>query len=323
MHVYYLTHYDVDTFPFLVQRLREEGYDAAFLHTPVGGNEYVNAWKGAWRAIGKMEKGDILVTYMSSAGVLAWLISRLRGKRVGILATNLSLKDNRSLRTRIMAWLYGMAARDRSRCLLSVTSAAYGRTLERRLHLKPLSLPLLRDYGQFPGYARNYTDNGKRVFCGGNSQRHWQRAIALARRMPQWTFMLVGCPVSEEMPVPANVRVVPSLPFRQFMQAVRTSTVVLTAVRWNCPAGLIVLMEAAWEGRLLATFSNDVLSEYVTPARGILSNSVEDLALSIERLYADPSSCARRVAAMQQFLQDECSADAYAARVCQLVNRLV
>lgn len=71
------------------------------------------------------------------------------------------------------------------------------------------SFPLLRDYGQYPGYAHAYHDNGKRIFCGGNSQRDWKSCLLLAEALPDWQFVLVGMRGEPPVAVPDNVKVLP------------------------------------------------------------------------------------------------------------------
>ena len=136
---------------------------ASWLHSPIDYGEYVNALIGAWRAVRKATKGDTIISYMSSAGVLCWWISLILFKRIHIIATNLALKDDSSLQTRFMTLLYRKALKSK-RFTLTVTSQQYGATMQKRLH-SPCKLPLLRDYNHFPGYAKEYQDKGKRIFA--------------------------------------------------------------------------------------------------------------------------------------------------------------
>ncbi len=102
----------------------------------------MNALLGAWTAVKKASKGDTIITYMSSAGVLCWWISFLLFKRIHVIATNLALKDDSSLQTRMMDMLYRGALKSK-RFTLTVTSLRYGDTMQKRLHSKK-ELPLLR-----------------------------------------------------------------------------------------------------------------------------------------------------------------------------------
>lgn len=77
----YLIHYDTDIFPFLPAELSAKGYRMQFLRNPVNHGEYVNAVVGAWRAVRKAKKGDGIVTYMSSGGVLAFWLSLIETAR--------------------------------------------------------------------------------------------------------------------------------------------------------------------------------------------------------------------------------------------------
>lgn len=315
--IYYLTHYNKKTYPFLIEYLNKKGMSASWIHPPVSHGEYMNALIGAWNAVRKASKGDTIITYMSSAGVLCWWISVLLFKRIHIIATNLALKDDSSLQTWFMTLLYHGALKSK-RFTLTVTSQLYGETMKNRLH-SPHKLPLLRDYDHFPGYAKEYQDHGKRIFCGGNTQRDWMSCLKLAKQMPEWRFLLVGWKNEEQIEIPKNVKRIERLPFSQFMQAMRDSTIIYIPVKWNCPAGLIVIMEAAWEGKLIATSKNDVTSEYITTEHGIADNNIENVAKQINDLYLHPEECKRKISNMQDFLTTNCSAEAYSKTIAELV----
>lgn len=315
--IYYLTHYNQQTYPFLIDYLNRNGLSASWAHTPVNHGEYVNALIGAWNAVRKATKGDTIITYMSSAGVLCWWISVILFKKINIIATNLALKDDSSLQTRTMAMLYRIALNSK-RFTLTVTSQQYGETMKKRLH-SPKELPLLRDYGHYPGYKRDYEDKGKRIFCGGNTQRDWMSCVNLAKQMPDWRFLLVGWKNEEQIQIPDNIKRIERLPFPQFMQAMRNSTIVYVPVKWNCPAGLIVMMEAAWEGKLIATSKNDITAEYISDEHGIADNNIEKVTQKLNELYHYPERCKKKVSFMQEFLSTYCSAEIYSKNIAELI----
>lgn len=316
--IYYLTHYNQQTYPFLIDYLNRNGLSASWAHTPVNRGEYVNALIGAWNAVRMASKGDTIITYMSSAGVLCWWISVLLFKRIHIIATNLALKDDSSLQTWVMTLLYGGALKSK-RFTLTVTSQLYGETMKNRLH-SPHKLPLLRDYGHFPGYAKEYQDKGKRIFCGGNTQRDWISCVNLAKQMPDWKFLLVGWKNEGQLEIPSNIKRIERLPFPQFIQAMRDSTVAYVPVKWNCPAGLIVMMEAAWEGKLIATSLNDITAEYISDEHGIADNNVENVAKQLNSLYLNPEEGKKRVNNLQEFLSTHCSAETYSKTIAELIT---
>lgn len=315
--IYYLTHYNKQTYPFLIKYLNKNGMSASWLHSPINHGEYVNALLGAWGAVRKASKGDTIITYMSSAGVLCWWISYILYKKIHIIATNLALKDDSSLQTRFMTLLYRKALKSK-RFTLTVNSQRYGETMRKRLHLKQ-ELPLLRDFNHFPSYAKKFQDKGKRIFCGGNTQRDWISCVDLAKQMPDWRFLLVGWKNEEQIEIPRNIKRFERLPFPQFMQAMRDSTIVYVPVKWNCPAGLIVMMEAAWEGKLIATSKNDITEEYISEEHGITDNDVKNVAKQINELYLHPEECKMKVSNMQEFLFTFCSAEVYSKTIAELV----
>ena len=177
----------------------------------------------------------------------------------------------------------------------------------------------MRDYNHYPDYAKEFQDKGKRVFCGGNTQRDWMSCVNLAKQMPDWRFLLVGWKNEENIDIPDNIRKINRLPFPQFMQAMRDSTVVYVPVKWNCPAGLIVMMEAAWEGKLVATSKNDITIEYVSSEYGIADNNINKVAKQINDLYLHPEECKKKVSNMQHFLSIQCSAEEYSKTLAELI----
>ena len=316
--IYYLTHYESDTFPFLIKYLRSKGYEAGYLHSPSDSNEYVNAFRGALHAVETTRPGDTIITYLCSTGVLCWWISRLKHKKIRIISSNLTLKDDRSMRTRFMRLLYRRAVKS-ERYTQLVTSKSYGKLMQNVLHTsKPF--PLLRDFNQYPGYAHTFCDHGKRIFCGGNTQRDWQRCLHIAELLPDWKFLFIGFTPKQSEHLPHNVKTFSYLPFADFMQAMRESTIVLNIAKYNCPAGLTVLMQSAWEGRMTAMNENDVSKEYVTNERGIIAKTDEEIAEKIKQAYTDQEETGRKVSRMQTFLTNECSAERYCERMLDAIE---
>lgn len=129
--IYYLTHYDRDTFPFLIQYLRKQGYEVEYAHTPTGGSEIRNALLGAWRVVRRARRGDTIITYMCSAGMLCWWVSMLTGKRVHVISSNLTLKNDGSLRTKVLTGLYRVTVKSKRYTQL-VTSLKYGKSAWRK-----------------------------------------------------------------------------------------------------------------------------------------------------------------------------------------------
>lgn len=316
--VYYLTHYDVDTFPFLIKYLKDKGYEAEYLHTPTNSNEYVNDFRGALHAVNTAKAGDTIITYLCSAGVLCWWISMLKHKKIKVISSNLTLKDDQSMRTRLMRFLYRKAVKSK-RYIQLINSRSYEKLIQKVLHTSR-PLPLLRDYNQYPGYAREFNDNGKRIFCGGNTHRDWDRCLHIAKLLPQWKFLFVGFTPKEGKSIPKNVKTFSHLPFPYFMQGMRESTFVLNIAKYNCPAGLIVLMQSAWEGRVIAMNENDVTKEYITDERGIISKTDEEIAQKIELAYSDQEGMKRKVHNMQDFLTKECSAENYCESMLRAIE---
>lgn|SRR5574344_225269 len=320
--IYFLSNYNVDRCPFLVNGLRERGMDTEWVRTPENHRETVNHLIGAYRAMKRSRKGDVILCWLDIQGVMCFWTGLLMMRRRHIVAINIRIKDKRTLKNCFAAFLYGMALRSKW-VTATVTSEEYGRAVTRRLGVEN-KYPLVRDVNLYSGYEREFSDNGKRIFCGGNNSRDWGMAIKVAKRLPDYQFLLVMPNmrlVKRWQPTaPKNVKILCNIPFRNFMRCIHEATFSLLPLDTNAPAGLIVMFQSAWEGRLVLTTSTQTTREYIGYENGVMiEEGAADYADAIKYYYAHQEEAAEMVRNFQKFLHKECDGDIMVEKLYRII----
>lgn len=317
---WFLTHYDRKYFTGFVERMNDRGMTTRWVHSPVSHGERVNNFIGAWRAVKVSKKGDTIIAWYDFQGILAWWICLLTFRDRNIVALNIRLKDKTTLVNRMAAFLYKYALRS-SKMKATVSSLEYGEALKRRLGINR-DFPLVRDINLYPGYCLSFKDNGRRIFCGGNQSRDWGMVMRVARLLPDYRFAVImpGKEREKVTDVPSNVRILCDVPYKTFMGYMHSSTFLLLPVDTNAPAGLIVMFEATWLGKLLFTNSTQVMREYIGERHGVLvRNDDQEFADKIEYYYSHQEEAAEKVNCFQKYLREECSEEGFTDRVIEEV----
>ena len=317
---WFLTHYDRKYFTGFVERMNDRGMTTRWVHSPVSHGERMNNFIGAWRAVKVSKKGDTIIAWYDFQGILAWWICLLTFRDRNIVALNIRLKDKTTLVNRMAAFLYKYALRS-SKMKATVSSLEYGEALKKRLGINR-DFPLVRDINLYPGYCLPFKDNGRRIFCGGNQSRDWNRVMRVARLLPDYRFVVImpGKEREKVTDVPSNVRILCDVPYKTFMGYMHSSTFLLLPVDTNAPAGLIVMFEATWLGKLLFTNSTQVMREYIGEHHGVLvRNDDQEFADKIEYYYSHQEEAAEKVNCFQKYLREECSEEGFTDRVIEEV----
>lgn len=317
---WFLTHYDRKYFTGFVERMNDRGMTTRWVHSPVSHGERVNNFIGAWRAVKVSKKGDTIIAWYDFQGILAWWICLLTFRDRNIVALNIRLKDKTTLVNHMAAFLYKYALRS-SKMKATVSSLEYGEALKMRLGINR-DFPLVRDINLYPGYCLPFKDNGRRIFCGGNQSRDWNRVMRVARLLPDYRFVVImpGKEREKVTDVPSNVRILCDVPYKTFMGYMHSSTFLLLPVDTNAPAGLIVMFEATWLGKLLFTNSTQVMREYIGEHHGVLVlNDDQEFANKIEYYYSHQEEAAEKVNCFQKYLRKECSEEGFTDRVIEEV----
>lgn len=325
--IYFLSNYDVDRCPFLVNGLRKRGLDTVWVRTPENHPGTVNHLIGAYRAMKRSRKGDVILCWLDIQGVMCYWIGWLLMRHRHIVAINIRLKDKKTLKNRFAAWMYGRALKSKW-VMATVTSMEYGRAVTKRLGVEYI-YPLVRDVNLYSGYERDFSDNGRRIFCGGNNSRDWGMAVEVAARLPEFKFLLVmpDMKLAERYKPMAskNVKIRYNIPYDSFMNAIHSATFSLLPLDTEAPAGLIVMFQSAWEGRLVFTNSTQTTREYIGTDHGVMleSPTAEDYADSIRYYYEHQDEAAAKVRDFQKFLHAECSGETMVDGLAKVITTML
>lgn len=294
----------------------KEVYSNKYKHKIVG-------WlQGAFQVLQQSRKDDTIICWFDFQAVLVYWLCTLTFCRRNIVCINVMLKDNETLRNKIIGFLYKKALS--SNCFkASVTSIEYGQYLNYRFG-KNYQFQLIRDV-----FHKDYTlkediqELPKTVFCGGNNGRDWHFMLKVAKKLPDVNFRfvvpnyLLKSLLSE---VPQNVTVRCNIPYIEFLREMCASTIVALPLDTIAPAGLIVLFQAAANQRLVMMTDTVTTRGYITPDRGVLlPNDAEQWVDSILFYFANPLERSEKAKNLQKFLETECSEDKFVNSIKKMI----
>ena len=322
--IVFLSNWNRKICKFLTDGLMEKGLQVDIVVTPEKYNRSVNWLIGAYRAVKKVDSGDTIICWFDFQGVLCWLLSKLCFKKIYVLSINIRLKDKDTYANRVAETLYRLALRS-DRFLGTVNSEEYGQYIAKRLKIDK-KLPLVRDVYQASVSPRPFTNNGRRVFCGGSNSRDWDKVLRIAAMMSDYQFILVmpgRLKRAYQDKRTDNVKIFFDQPFQRFLHIMEGATFVLLPVDTNAPAGLIVMFQAATLGRLVVTNSTMVTREYVGKGNGIVMGegcTDEDYASALRYYSEHESEAAEKVRHFQTYLQEKCSTDIFVNSISEILS---
>ena len=320
--VYFLANYNWKLKSFLVDGLKAKGIRTDYILTPETKSKLLNWSAGAIKAIIKSNRRDVILCNYDFQAVLCYWLCWITFRKRRIVAINILLKEKNTIRNKIVTWMYRIALHDEKWMKATVTSIGYGEKIQRRLHVSN-GFPLVRDWYGYSGKEKPYDNKGKRIFCGGSNGRDWDKVIRIAKLMPDYHFLLVMPSAFKKKYGNfrlKNVNLRFDLPFEQFISALSQSTFVLLPVDTDAPAGLVVMFQAAFLGRLVFTNSNSVLKEYIGEDNGIMIDGGENDYVSAIQYYQEHTSEAcDKVCNFQHFLQNNCSEDLYCESIYKIL----
>src|SRR5574344_2132192 len=324
--IYFLSNYNVDRCPFLVNGLRKRGMDTEWVRTPENHRETVNHLIGAYRAVKRSKKGDVILCWLDIQGVMCFWIGLMMFRHRHIIAINIRIKDKKTLKNRFAAFMYSMALRSKW-VMATVTSTEYGQAVTKRLGVEN-KYPLVRDANLYNGYEYEFHDNGKRIFCGGNNSRDWDMAVKVAALLPDFKFLLVmpsqKLAMKYKSEVSHNVKVLHNIPYQQFMGAIGGATFSLLPLDTDAPAGLIVMFQSAWEGKLVFTNSTQTTREYIGKDKGVMiEGDASAYADAIHYYYEHQDEAAIKIRNFQKFLHEECSDEIMVEKLADVIVKFV
>jgi hypothetical protein len=287
---------------------------------------------GAAAARAASQSQATLVAEDSMTGVCASIVAgAVRSRDRGILAINLFLRPNPTLRRRARELLYRLALRNprfRFTVCSGTQAGAYARTLRvssARFALLPDCCPPGPPVWISPVNPRVAPDDGY-VFIGGEAYRDWDTALEAARLANDVEFVFAAFSKRWRNPsVPANVTVRLDLSEDDFFESVARARVVVIPLLGEVTAGLLVLINAVLRGKLVIATRTSVTELYVPEdCRDVLVPLGEagSLAAAIRRYCADDDERVACAIKCQDFVVTSHSAEQYTQALLDLIRQL-
>lgn len=314
----------VDDNHFLYRALKREGLFVRKVDSPGRYPASLNWVIGCLKATFGTQASDTIVCWYDFQAVLCYWVGRLLFRKRNIVAINILLKDKKTLRNKLVAWLYKKALAS-SHVAASVTARAYGDSLNERFRTN-IRFFLVRDaYSPTLYKESGFRFCGNSVFCGGRNGRDWNTVIGTARRMPDVLFYIVmpeniqkkfRC---ESIP---NIRIYSQLSIGEFNGLLSNSSIVMLPVDTAAPAGLIVLFSAAANRKLVITTSTPVTREYIDENTGVLidDNDVGAYVSAISYHLKHTDEMRRKGDNLLKDLQQTCSEKEYAENIYRMIR---
>ena len=281
--------------------------------------------KGVRKVMRLSRRDDTIVCWLDFQAVLLYWFCLLTFRRRRIGCINVMLKDKTTMKNKAVARLYHIAFRSK-RFLASVTSPDYGEYLKQRLGFgRELLLihDVYRDEYKLSGGGK---PSSRTVFCGGSNGRDWQFVIDVAKASPDVEFHVVmpwAVYQVYQQAFPTNVVAKHDIPMEEFMQEMQLCELVALPLNTQAPAGLIVMFQAAANGKYVITTDTLVTREYLSERRGsLLPKDVNLWVKTIQERLQDPEGNHEATAKLQAFLRTKCSERTFVDGVERMIEKL-
>lgn len=290
-------------------------------------NSCLTSWiDGCISVLRKSSKNDIIICWFDFQAVLCWWIAKLSFKRRNIICLNVMLKEKQTIKNKIASFMYKKALLD-NRFNASVTSVEYGFTLNKRLNINK-DYQLIRDvfldtYNRLSNELINY---GRTVFCGGRNGRDWDLMFKIASKMEDVTFNFV---MTKDIykrykdNVLSNINVLYDISNSDFELILSKSALVCLPLDTEAPAGLIVMFQAAGQGKMIITSNTCTTREYVDETKGVLLRNDVDLYVSaINNYLENPQLANDKADEFLNFLKLNCNESQLVDGIFSMINPL-
>ena len=119
-----------------------------------------------------------------------------------------------------------------------------------------------------------------------------------------------------------NTNVKTEISESKFLTLMCQSSLVLMPLNTEAPAGLIVMFQAAANGKLIIASDTVTTREYFADNRGVLcKKSIDEWNIQIRFWLEHTAQAQERAKKFRQFLEKECSEKKYAELLNQLVKK--
>lgn len=292
---------------FVVSKL---GLPIIVIYSPETKKKIFGWIRGVLEVVSKSKQKDTIICWYDFQAIICWWVCLLMFKKRNIVCINLLLKDKRTLKNKIVSYLYRRALQSVN-FKASVTSKSYGEWLNKKLGINA-KYSLVNDvYHDFYKFEKEVVQIPNSVFCGGNNGRDWNLIIKIARSLPNIRFNMVmphNIYIKYQSMFTKNINVKYNISYDEFMKELCGSSVVCLPLDTQAPAGLIVMFQAAANLKPIITTRTVTTIEYVTPERGVvLPNELEIWVKAILNSLANIRVSEDKAINFRNYLKENCS----------------
>lgn len=310
---------------YIAEALRKEGVSIEEIYSPGSSYKWISWLKGAVMAIQRSSSGDTCVFWYDFQGVIALWMCKLFFLKRRIIILNLLLKYKPTLKNRLASCFYKSALLS-DYVTTTVTSLAYGEALNRQLKITKRH-ELLHDI--YP--TVNEKESGSKasenmVFCGGSNGRDWELMMEIGQSMADVQFTLV-MPASVyeyylKRTLPGNIHILKNVSLPEFNRLLQESSIVVLPLNTNAPAGLIVVLQAASQQKLVITTSTPVTKEYIDQDSGVLCENIAEQYIKEIRFHLQhPDIAMTKGRVLHDKLKSMCSQETYIKKLCHIIHQ--
>lgn len=317
---------DDDLHDFWMKKLGRD--DFTLIGTERTKNRFGYWIKGAKHILDISKQEDIIFCWFDFQAVVCFVLSKILLRKRYIVAQNVMLKFNKTLKGRIYALLYKWALSS-EHFYATVQSREYGELINNNLKIN-INFELIHDPNLEKYYIKNREDIkaiSNSVFMGGTSSRDWKFAFEIAKRMPDVKFNFV---MTKKMYIKYydyiidNTKVFYDIPKEQFNSLAYVSSIIIMPTNTDAPAGLMLMYLAAANNKLYITNYSATSSEYINNDRGCIIPKDIDLWIREIRYYLDyPNEAEKKAENLREFIESECTPEQFVAgmnRICYKIT---
>ena len=268
-------------------------------------------------------RDDIIICWYDFMGIICWWLCKFFHKNRNIVVLNILLKNKKSLRNRVVRFLYKYALKS-SELKATVTSKEYGDSINKLLGINKKYVLLYDIYHEEyeVGYVGQIQEQS--VFCGGRNGRDWGFLLELAKEMKDIQFNIVISKEQYELykdSFEENINVKSEISEEEFLKFMCQSSLVLMPLNTEAPAGLIAMFQGSANGKMIITSDTATTREYFGNERGVLcKKDINDWKMQIQYWIGHLEEANERATKMKLFLERECSKKQYSEMLQKIVS---
>lgn len=272
-------------------------------------------------------RDDLIITWLDTMGVYAYLCSRLLFRRRKILILNLMIPYQVTFMSKIRDYFYRIALQDKD-CYATVNNSVLSDIYNQNLNLSARSFFVLKDsINDIESIKEDYKPGENYVFFGGSAGRDFELMIEVARRLSNIPFVFVVkkqyFPVVNELP--KNISIYFDISIEEFNVRLSNCSLLALPIKVDTPAGILVIITAGLKAKLVISSNTISIREYINNNKnGILldTSSIEEWCKCIDENFKNEIMKEKLGRTLQKDIQSIISHDAYLKNLLSIINSI-